>query len=208
MQQIFEWVKYSNSKGFNINGRSRRSEFWYNCLFYTIISIALGIVMGVADAILLAISDKLSFIVMIINLALSVVSIGIFLKMLPITVRRLHDTGKSGWMYLVCILANSCCGIGSILLLWFLCQDSTPGDNQYGPNPKGNDNGMNGYNQNMDQYNQGQGGYGQAQGQYNQGQNQYGQGQYNQNQYGQAQGQSTQGLGQYTQNNQNNDNYF
>lgn len=201
MQQIFEWVKYSNSKGFNLNGRSRRSEFWYNWLFYMVISIVLGTVMGIVDAVLLLISDKLSFLVMIVNIALFIVSIAIFIKMLPITVRRLHDTGKSGWMYLICMLANTCCGIGSIILLWFLCQDSTPGDNQYGPNPKGNDNGMNGYNQG--QYNQGQGSYGQAQGQ-----NQYRQGQYNQNQYGQGQGQSTQGLGQYTQNNQNNDNYF
>ena len=202
MQQIFEWVRYSNSRGFDLNGRSRRSEFWYNWLFYMVISIVLGTVMGIVDAVLLLISDKLSFLVMIVNIALFIVSIAIFIKMLPITVRRLHDTGKSGWMYLICMLANTCCGIGSIILLWFLCQDSTPGDNQYGPNPKGDNSGMGGYNQG--QYNQGQGGYGQSQGSYGQGQNGYGQnqGSYGQNQYNQ--GQTTQGLGQYTQNNQNN----
>ena len=50
---------------------------------------------------------------------------------IALCVRRLHDTGHSGWWYLIVLT-----GIGAILLLvWFL-QDSQP-DNQYGPSPKG-----------------------------------------------------------------------
>ena len=48
-------------------------------------------------------------------------------------VRRLHDTGKSGWYMLIAFIPI----IGAILLLVAMCTDSTPGHNKYGPNPKG-----------------------------------------------------------------------
>ena len=50
--------------------------------------------------------------------------------------RRLHDTGKSGWLMLIGMIpyVNIITGI---VLLVFYCTDSTPGENQYGPNPKG-----------------------------------------------------------------------
>ena len=51
---------------------------------------------------------------------------------LALLVRRLHDTGKSGWLALVGLLPF----IGAILLLVFTVTDSTPGDNKYGSNPK------------------------------------------------------------------------
>ena len=47
--------------------------------------------------------------------------------------RRLHDIGKSGSF----ILLNIIPVIGSIVLLVWALKDSQPGDNQYGPNPKG-----------------------------------------------------------------------
>ncbi|MCL2304922.1 MAG: DUF805 domain-containing protein [Planctomycetaceae bacterium] len=48
-------------------------------------------------------------------------------------VRRLHDAGYSGWMYFISLVPF----VGGIILLVFLLQDSQPGRNQYGPNPKG-----------------------------------------------------------------------
>lgn len=143
---MLQWVQYSNSVGFNFSGRARRSEYWYNCLFYVIISFVVSIVCGGLSAVVLAISDKLSFIAWILNGVTFLVGIFVFIKMLPIAIRRLHDTNKSGWVYLLCIVGNACCGIGSILLIIFMCMDSTPGTNQYGPNPKNNNGG---YNQNM-----------------------------------------------------------
>lgn len=47
--------------------------------------------------------------------------------------RRMHDTGRSGWNWFWGFLPI----LGVIILLIFECQDSEPGDNQYGPNPKG-----------------------------------------------------------------------
>ena len=57
----------------------------------------------------------------------------VFLPALAVAVRRLHDTERSGWWLLLIFLPL----IGAIVLIIFLVQDSTPGDNAYGPNPKG-----------------------------------------------------------------------
>jgi uncharacterized membrane protein YhaH (DUF805 family) len=46
--------------------------------------------------------------------------------------RRLHDTGKSGWWLLIALLPF----VGDVILTVFWCLNSSPGDNQYGPNPK------------------------------------------------------------------------
>ena len=47
--------------------------------------------------------------------------------------RRMHDIGKSGWWWLIGLIPL----VGAIVLLVFACKDSEPGDNAYGPNPKG-----------------------------------------------------------------------
>ncbi len=47
-------------------------------------------------------------------------------------IRRLHDTSRSRWWVLIGFIPL----IGGIVLLVFTVQDSTSGDNAYGPNPK------------------------------------------------------------------------
>jgi len=51
---------------------------------------------------------------------------------LAVAIRRLHDTNRSGWWFLIVLVPL----IGAIVLLVFLLQDSQPSENQYGPNPK------------------------------------------------------------------------
>lgn len=51
---------------------------------------------------------------------------------LAVSVRRLHDTNRSGWWYLLVLIPI----IGGLILLIFFCTDGTPGDNRYGPSPK------------------------------------------------------------------------
>lgn len=51
---------------------------------------------------------------------------------LSVSVRRLHDVGKSGWMLLIALIPL----IGAIWLFVLLVTDSKPGENEYGPNPK------------------------------------------------------------------------
>lgn len=59
-------------------------------------------------------------------------SLGVLLPSLAVGVRRLHDTGRSGWWLLIGLIPI----IGTIILLVFLCLDSQDGDNKYGPYPK------------------------------------------------------------------------
>lgn len=90
----------------NFSGRARRSEFWWfqlaNALFAPLL---------------------------IINILWYLAS---FLPSLALCVRRLHDTGRSGWWLLLGFIPL----VGNIILLVWYCQDSTRGANKYGPSPK------------------------------------------------------------------------
>ena len=59
-------------------------------------------------------------------------SIAVIIPMLSVGARRLHDTGRSGWFLLLCLIPF----IGTIILFIMLVQDSSTGANKYGPNPK------------------------------------------------------------------------
>ena len=110
----------------NFSGRARRSEFWYFSLFHMIFIygplLLFGGLLGGFDA-------EPSMIPMIF---IMIYVLATFIPGLAVSVRRLHDTGKSGWMLLIGIIPL----IGSIALLIFYCQDSQAGSNQWGPNPK------------------------------------------------------------------------
>ena len=54
---------------------------------------------------------------------------------LAVMVRRLHDTGRSGWWYWIALIPL----IGAILLLVWFCSRGTVGSNQYGSDPLGGD---------------------------------------------------------------------
>ena len=101
------------------SGRSQRAEYWYFVLFNLIISIILGIISAV-------VSDDFSILGLLYSLAVLIPGIAV-------GVRRLHDIGKSGWMLLIALIPL----IGTIWLIVLLATDSNPGDNKYGPNPKG-----------------------------------------------------------------------
>ena len=60
-------------------------------------------------------------------------SLAVLIPGLAVSARRLHDTDRSGWW----ILINLIPVIGWIIYLVFLCSDSKPGENRFGPNPKG-----------------------------------------------------------------------
>lgn len=103
------------------SGRARRKEFWFFGLFNVIFAVVLaGIGAATAES------------VPAVGLLYPLYALAVFLPGLAVQIRRLHDTGRSGWWWLVAFIPL----IGPILLLVFYVQDSQPGDNQYGPNPK------------------------------------------------------------------------
>ncbi|HEY9433145.1 MAG TPA: DUF805 domain-containing protein [Blastocatellia bacterium] len=105
------------------NGRARRKEYWMFFLFNVIISIVLLIVDGILGT--SAVPGTMGLFGAIYLLALLVPGIAV-------AVRRLHDTGRSGWWILIGLVPF----VGGIVLIVFLVQDSTPGENQFGKNPK------------------------------------------------------------------------
>ena len=106
------------------SGRARRQEYWMFVLFNIIGSIIINAIAGV----LYGVTGVAAFTYLgaIYNLALLLPALAVFF-------RRLHDIGKSGWWWLIALIPL----IGIIVLIVFCCLDSQPGENQYGPNPKG-----------------------------------------------------------------------
>jgi uncharacterized membrane protein YhaH (DUF805 family) len=108
-------------------GRATRKQFWMWTLWVMGISIVLGIIDEVSGA-QIQIGDSG---LMPIGILSSLFSLGLLLPALAIAVRRLHDTGRSGWWYLLIFV---CC-FGGIVLIVFYCLPSSLEDNKYGPNP-------------------------------------------------------------------------
>ena len=105
------------------SGRARRSEYWFFVLFNTlayIAVIALDNILG------------LTFQGIAYGVLYALYSLAVIIPSLSVLVRRLHDTNKSGWYFLIGLIPI----IGGIILLVFLVQDSAEGENEYGPNPK------------------------------------------------------------------------
>lgn len=89
---FFDAIKRGFSKYVTFSGRARASEYWYWSLFCVIVSFAVG---GIAGFGMVA-SDSSGD--MTVNTGLSnLVNVVLFLPSLAVTVRRLHDTNRSGW---------------------------------------------------------------------------------------------------------------
>ncbi len=115
------------SKYATFSGRARRSEYWYWILFTVLVYVVAAILDNVLKTTIKSGDASLpyGYIVLVASLALLIPGIAV-------TVRRLHDTGRSGWWYLLSFL----CGIGAIVVLVFCIMEGTPGQNAYGPSPK------------------------------------------------------------------------
>ena len=109
------------------NSRSRRSEFWWVWLIFVILEIPFNILSQI-----FAQSQSAGFLSLIFSLVALVVAICILCIMIPLMIRRLHDTGRSGWWYFIVLIPL----IGGIILLVFMALDSQRESNEYGPSPK------------------------------------------------------------------------
>ena len=98
----------------NFKGRAGLAEYWYFVLFNFIICTILGIIDG-------ALGLK--------SILIYIYSLGVLLPSLGLTVRRLHDIGKSGWFILVSLIPL----VGAIWLIVLLAKKGDPKDNEFGP---------------------------------------------------------------------------
>lgn len=128
------------------NGRARRSEYWWYALAVTIVSTILFVVLVAPGygAYLTSLAEYSTAgdpaapvptmpgslvagyaIMSIFNLALLLPGLGV-------TVRRLHDTDRSGfWIFFALVPI-----VGPIMLIVWEATAGTPGPNQFGPDPK------------------------------------------------------------------------
>ncbi|MCC4264199.1 DUF805 domain-containing protein [Oceanimonas baumannii] len=104
-------------------GRARRKEYWFFILFNALISLLLTFF----DGLIGMYSEGVGL-----GMLSGVYTLLVLLPSLAVTVRRLHDIGRSGWWILIAFIPL----IGALVLLVFMVFDSKPGDNQFGANPK------------------------------------------------------------------------
>ncbi|MFG2292719.1 DUF805 domain-containing protein [Streptomyces sp. NPDC048603] len=99
------------------SGRARRQEYW----IYTLFSVIASVILAVID-LFLGIYPVLTGLYFLATL----------LPSLGVSVRRLHDTGKSGWF----LLLNAIPFVGGIIVLIFMATEGEAQANAYGQNPK------------------------------------------------------------------------
>ena len=115
----FFWVFMPFRKYGIFSGRARRKEYW---LFY-FFNFIVGCFIGFIDALYNLVPDE--------SLLIGCYTLLLIIPSWAVTVRRLHDTNRSGWWTLLLFT-----GIGSLLLLLFVVQEGTEGENDFGADPK------------------------------------------------------------------------
>ena len=125
-------VKYCWKKYATFSGRATKSEYWYFVLFCNLLMLFPSFLIFIGAKGVEFTSDELwlipfygGFVIMLI------LSLVVMLPSLSVLVRRLHDTGRSGWASLFSLIPF----VGGIILLVLLCLDSESSENVYGPNP-------------------------------------------------------------------------
>jgi uncharacterized membrane protein YhaH (DUF805 family) len=118
-----EWYLMAFKKYAEFSGRSRRKEFWMFFLF-NIIALSLA---AIIDNIIGTTFGSIPY-----GFVYVIYSLITFVANLSLSVRRLHDVGKSGWFLLIYFIPL----IGFIWLIVLFCTDGEPGANKYGANPK------------------------------------------------------------------------
>jgi uncharacterized membrane protein YhaH (DUF805 family) len=106
-----DWYLAVLKKYADFSGRARRKEFW----MFVLINFIIGLVLSF-------INDYLS----------SLYALAVLIPGLAVSVRRLHDIGKSGWWIFINLIPI----IGWIWYILLAVTEGQSGDNQYGPNPK------------------------------------------------------------------------
>lgn len=112
----------------NFKGRARRSEYWWFLVFNSLVVIFLNLIVQP----IAASNPESMFMLGLVLLLYLAYLVGMIIPCWAVTVRRLHDIGKSGWWWFLALIPI----VGGLVLLVWSCQDSDVCENKYGPSPK------------------------------------------------------------------------
>lgn len=132
-------IKTCFSQYATFSGRASRSEYWWWVLFQNL--IILPFYVTVMSNNFMAVlwgeesigSTTASGGALFAGIILSILCLGLFLPSLAVLFRRLHDSGRSGWWFLISLVPF----VGSIILFVFTLLPTQPMENRYGPIPEG-----------------------------------------------------------------------
>lgn len=110
----------------SFEGRATRAEYWYFYLFCILIIIGGGILGGILGAVISGGNSDVAIMLAVVGYA--IISLSLICPMISVLVRRLHDTGRSGWWYWIAFIPY----IGGIVILVFTLLESQQRDNKYG----------------------------------------------------------------------------
>ncbi len=125
------WMLMPLRRYAEFSGRSRRKEYWMFVLLNALISIFVGLVFLVGYYADMSQTEMDTWLLPVLYLA-CLYSLAAFIPGIAVTIRRLHDTDRSGWNILWGLVPL----FGALLLLVYYVSDGTPGPNRYGPDPK------------------------------------------------------------------------
>ena len=117
------WYITAIKKYATFSGRSRRKEYWYCFLFNLLISMLLSFV----DALTGGFDPATGY-----GLFSSIYGLALLIPAIAVSVRRLHDTGRTGWWFLIVLVPL----VGALVLLYFMASNGDSGTNKYGNDPK------------------------------------------------------------------------
>jgi len=125
------WMLMPLRRYADFSGRSRRKEYWSFLLLNVLIGIFVGLVFLVGYYADMSQTEMDTWLMPVLWLA-GLYSLGAIIPGIAVTIRRLHDTDRSGWTVLWALVPL----IGALLLLVYYISEGTPGPNRFGPDPK------------------------------------------------------------------------
>ena len=125
------WMLLPLRRYAEFSGRSRRKEYWMFFLLNGLIGLIVGLVFLVGYYADMSQTEMDTWLMPILWLAV-LVSLAFIIPGIAVTIRRLHDTDRSGWNLLWGLVPL----IGPIMLIVFYATEGTPGPNRFGPDPK------------------------------------------------------------------------
>ena len=124
-----KWYLQAFKNTFDFKGRARRSEYWYLFLFNMVVFIGL---MSLAVSFDNLNRYKIDAIENFFTILIGLYGLITIIPNLSVSIRRLHDVGRSGFWLAICLIPY----VGFITILILAAQDSEQGTNKWGSNPK------------------------------------------------------------------------